>query len=382
MIGSGPELAVALSSAMRVDVVVEWSPDWTTWYPLRALSGTTTQDRTQSSRWRLSGDFVADTPVGLDGIHALGCRLRSWLEVASLRRSPVRIPYGAYYVTKATPGRESISVEGLSYESKVVASKFAKPRTVPDKAGWSRQVQLERLVTEAVPDARFRWETPGGAMCPQATVDEDRWQLVDGTSDKVSLLDGLGAALHCDSVGLFVVAEVPAISADAVVWSFHQWDVVATARTLSAADVRNLIVAVGNPQGTGGASAATIGPVYVYDREPTSLTYAGPDPVNRPELAGRFGVIPERISSPLLDTEVAAIAAAEVRLRNSLGIPTSLEFDAKLQPGIEAGDVVSVDVDGRPELHLIDRIAWKWGSPTMNANTRVQSISSRYGLVR
>jgi hypothetical protein len=106
--------------------------------------------------------------------------------------------------------------------------------------------------------------------------------------------------------------------------------------------------------GDGGDGSPAIGPVFAWDDDPNSITYAGPDPIGDPGAPQRLGL-------------------TGVRLR-VLGVQSSLSLATVCNPALEPGDVVAVEVDPAVwERHIIDSLSYTLGSASMSCKTRTTS---------
>jgi hypothetical protein len=363
-------LVAALNDPFQLIPRIEWSPDWVTWFPLRPLSGSHTQDRTQQARWQFSGTFAKDYKVGETGIHPYGPRVRIFLGVKTVRNPVFWIQQGYYSITSAQEDEDSIQLAGSSFEIDVQQADFVKTRRIPDKPYLNYRQQAEILIREAVPDARFNWDSRLLVTDPVPTgfFTSGRWNLIDGPDDSPSIMGAIGGEAYCDWSGGFRFVPVPTL-ADAPVWRVAKGGaMVAVSRAFDRDDVFNVVAAGGSS--TDGMTS--VGPVYAWDNEPTSITYAGPNPVTRPGVgAGKFGVKPFQYENPLIRTEVQAALAARAQLANKLGLHYSLALSARFNPAVEAGDVIEAEnYDNRIERHLLDSISYSWGAAEMTCAVR------------
>lgn len=363
-------LVASLNDPFRLIPRIEWSPDWVTWYPLRPLSGSHGQNRTQQARWQFSGSFVKDYTVGERGIHPYGPRARIRLGIKTVRNPVFWIDQGRYSITAVDEDESSISIAGSSYEIDVQQADFLKTRRVPDKQFWTYRQQSEQLIREAVPDARFYWDSRlnFGDRIPTGFFTTGRWTLIDGSDSDVSVMGALGGEAYCDASGGFRFVPVPSL-ADNPVWRVAKGGaLVGVARSFDRDDVFNVVGAMGDAAD----GSASVGPVYAWDADKTSITYAGSNPVLQPGVnAGKFGVKPFIYTNSLINTEAQAGIAARAQLANKLGLHYSLALSARFHPGAEAGDVIEVEnYDGDIERHLLDGITYTWGAAEMACEVR------------
>lgn len=362
MMTTPPWLTASLEGPYTLIPRIEWSADWVTWQPLRALSGNHSQDRTRQTRWQMSGVFMNDYKTGPGGIHPFGPRLRIWLGVKTLRNPVWWLPQGVYTIETANADENAVTITGSSLEIEVSNSDFVKPRRIPDRRAESYRSQAETLILEAVPDARFYWDDRLGYhdLIPSGYFTSGRWTLVDGADGDISIMGALGGEAYCDAGGGFRFAPVPTLD-DPPVWTVAPGGSKVTAlRNYDRDGVFNVV-------GAGGSSAdgsTTYGPVWAWDDDPTSITYAGPDPVRRPGVgAGTYGVKPTTYTSPLIGSDRQAGVAARAQLSNTLGLHYSVNLTAHYNPALEAGDIIDLEKDdGTSERHLMDTVGYTWGS--------------------
>lgn len=361
---------LADGTPLKIEPVLEWSPDWANWYPLDILGGSHTQDRTSTVRWTMSCTVAKNIPVGFDGIHPYGCRLRLQLAVSFLGSSPEYIPAGLYSVTSVTENFNNLGIAGSSFEQDVIDSTFPVVRNLPDNRSMTYRRQAEKLISEAVPDARYLWDprlSANAAMTSMA-VDSDRWSVIHGTANDASVATALGADALCDASGAFSFVRRPSL-ADDPVWAVSEDTQTKISSTFAydRQNVFNLVVVTGTPADGG----SPVGPVFVWDDDPYSPTYAGPDPVNHPELAGHFGVKPYRYDSPLITSDRQAWQVGHAILADLVGESKTVSFSGRYNPCQEAGDVVLITrADGQPEGHLVDSLSYTWASGAASYTTR------------
>lgn len=357
-----------------VDVLAEvsWSNDrGRTWTPAEVVSGTVKADRTSQTRWSIDDLTLApDTPLGLDGVNAYSTRFRVRRGERALRGSPVWTPLGVYRVSdtsEATDG--TVQVQGTSLEAAVRDARLLTPRMIGGGgADATARTVVEALIREAVPDAGFVWNVAGDQGIPTTHQDTDRWGFIDGAASDQSIARALGAEVYCDGQGAFVVAPTPTLYDDPV-WEVRYGDALVKAATaLSREGVYNVVVA--NGQSTD-SSTPPAGPGIAWDNDPDSPTYAGPDPVRHPELAGPFGVVPRFYTSYLLTSMSQCQAAANALLADALGLHKTVTFDSVVKADLVPGQAGRVEVrPGVLENHLIDSVSFDLTSVAMSCQTR------------
>lgn len=375
MLRVSPAAVEALHGAARRPIRAEWSNDGgRTWTPAVCAAATVTPDRTAECRYTASAELL-DVPVGRDGINTVTTMIRLWQGIAGPRMDTEWIPAGAYVVDRVRRTRVGASCDLLGLEEVIRSAQFPTPRTIgPDTA----EALVRVLVGEALPAAPIAWRdgADGGAVVPRFVADEDRWAALSAGTDSSGTATGIAAALgaecYVDARGAVTVAPVPTLS-DAVVWRVpYGLAMVSAAEEQSAEGLANVWAISGD----GGDGSPAVGPVFVWDDDPNSLTYAGPDPIEDPLAPQREGLTGvrlrvERYASPLITTESQGYDVGRAKLGNSLGVQASLSFTSVCHPGLEPGDVVEVEIEpDRWERHIIDSCPYDLGAASMTCKTR------------
>lgn len=371
-------LAVQSPSARLRPLAQYANHPYTDWSTIPLLDAVVTQDRTQSNRWSCS--LTASTKVSVDfsDLHAYGTRLRLWVGL-QLPRGPFwYVPAGRYYVRSALAKTTQVTISGSSYESEVQDTVFPSPRAVPDSIGLTYRQQLEVLVKEAVHDATFNWDRSladlAGQPIPSASSTSDRWALVQGGSSQTGIASAMAAEIFCDAAGVFVIQPIPTLN-DPAVWTIRTQQVQTLndlQQSYDRSNVPNLVAVSGQPA----SGEATVGPVFAWDSDPNSLTYAGPDPVHHPELSGPYGVKTTSYSSPLLTDLGQCQSAAQTYVKQLTGAQKQLTLYWFNNPAVQAGDVVVVEVGPNMfETHLVDVLSYSCSQNLTTLTTR----ATRYG---
>lgn len=360
---------------------LEWrSGNGQEWSPLDVTSWGVSQSRTRQVRWNLSATVDRATcPTGPTGLHPYGCQVRFFLGVSSVRTGIEWLSQGVYRATGVNDSRSSVSISGESEESEVQKSKFILPRNLPDSRWMSKREQLEKLVSEAVPGASFQWDPrldeASYQPMAQAAYDRERWDAVYGQLGSASIINSLGAELYCDRNGLFTIVPVPTLQSTeepeiTIGYANYQ---LKRQSDWSQDGVFNVVKVTGQRADTNDP----VGPAIVWDQNPGSFTYAGPDPINRPDLAGPYGVKTFFYNSSLVPDMTTAWQTARGLLSNTTGVNNTIQVDTRVDPRMEAGDVAWVErEDGRPTLCLLDTVSLQSGGQCSVTTRSTNGISS------
>ncbi|MFF9894980.1 phage tail protein [Streptomyces longispororuber] len=380
-----PAILRALTGAVRRRPVAEWSNDGgQTWQAVRVGAADVTPDRTAECRWSATAEFL-DPPVGRAGINTISTQVRLFEELTVPRVDPYRVPAGRYTVdsTKATLRGRGLSCALLGVEDIVRGAALPVARTVQADTA---QAIAQTLIAEALPWAAVAWRTgvKADTKIPSFLIEEDRWQALAGGTDQAGVSTGiapvLGAEVYADPRGVITFAPVPTLD-DPAVWELpYGQGLVEPEAGQSSEGLANVWVITGEEAAEeSGGAAAPVGPVYVWDDDPGSLTYAGPDPIKDPLAPQRQGlhwVRPRvaRYSSPLITTTDQAYTVGRAKLADSLRVQASLTFTAYAHPGIEPGDLVRVETaPGVWERHIIDACPRSLGAASMSCQTRTST---------
>ncbi|MEV8396241.1 phage tail protein [Streptomyces sp. NPDC057596] len=373
-----PAVLAGLGQATGRPVRAEWSNDGgKTWAPVGFGSGQVTPDRTAEVRYSASVELV-DAPRGRHGINSVATEIRLFQGVKVPRLDVAWIPAGRYAIDRLRRTRTGVTLDLLGREDIVRAATLPTARTIgPDSA----RACAEQLLGEALPGTSAAWR-PGAKAdtpLPAFVVDEDRWAAVSGGTDTSGAATGiaasLGAEVFMDARGIPVFAPVPTLT-DPVVWEIPRHLVTAEPSDEETSENLKNLWAVSGDSGSGDA---VIGPVFRWDADPGSLTYAGPDPIGDPLAPQRLGLPHVRVrtgryASALITTLEQAGDVAAAQLADSLGVQASLSFTAVSNPALEPGDVVLVEVEaGVWERHLIDSCPYTLGGVSMTCQTRTST---------
>lgn len=368
----------ALSGAYQVHAAADYSNDGgTTWTSVKVVSADITADRTAETRYTATA-VLADAQLGRKAINTVSTLLRLRRGMSSTRRGIEWFPAGVYAVSRASVDRNgqiSVTLDGL--EQILREARFPKPRVIgPGPA----DALVEDLVHEALPGVNIAWHAAidRRTTIPRMISDDSRWDLLSSGENaegkSVGIAKALAAECYIGPMGEFAVRPTPSID-DPYVWEVAQGEGgVLVDRTVEQTSdgVYNVVIAVGDK----GDGSAVVGPGYAWDNSPSSITYAGPDPINDPLWAFRNNRRDIRIrlryySSPLLGTVVAAEKAAKSILADSLGVQASLTLNAVCNPALEPGDVIRVEVDpGIWQRHIVDSMRWSLAGSSMACTTR------------
>jgi hypothetical protein len=229
-----------------------------------------------------------------------------------------------------------ISIKAADLSLRVAENRLDGPMTMNTSA--TIVAEITRLIQETIPGVTVTDLTGSTRACPALVVERERWK--DGVE---KLADALGAEVFADTVGGFAIRPQPTL-ADAPVWTVTGGDEGVLIEAVERSNrelVHNRVIADGTP-----VSADPVRGI-VTDTDTNSPTYWG----------GPFGKRPRFYSSPLLTTVAQCESTAAAFLARSKGAQASITLSTLVHPGLEAGDVLAVELpDGRQQRHIIDSV--------------------------
>jgi Domain of unknown function (DUF5047) len=244
--------------------------------------------------------------------------------------------------------------------SDVVDNQFVSPQN--SQPSNSIYAEFQRLVIDAVTDATF-----GASDLFDSPVQQLTWEL-----DRGAALDEMarsaGALWYCLANGDFVMRRFP--------WTQEQLPVVTLSTGLGgtigsweALRDRNAIYNVVTVTGERLDGQA---PVYgtAADENPASPTY----------INGGFGVrsLLDRLQTP--STPGGAEGAARERLAASIAPVEAFQLRCSVDPSLELGDAVTLDIEGREVLQVVSALSVPLGvDGDMFVSTRSMVINELEG---
>ncbi|GGX98599.1 phage tail protein [Streptomyces fructofermentans] len=373
------EVLSALGGAIGRPSRAEWSNDGgRTWTPcsLAAGSARISADRTAETRYSASA-ILTDVDDGPSGINPISTNVRLWQGLQLPRSEPVWIAAGRYTVERPERTRTGLSVELNGLEDELRAAALPTARTLGP--GTARFL-AEQLVQEALPGVPLAWRAGVNAaqLMPQLLAEDDRWSVLssgtDSTGVATGIVESLAAEIWADARGIITVGPVPTLDGP-VVWRIGRGTsgvLIEPQSSQSSEDLANVWSVLGDS----GDGSTPIGPVYAWDDDPGSLTYAGPDPITDPLAPQRLGLWHVRLrvrqhTSAVITTVAQALEVAQAKLADGLGVQYSLALTAICNPALETGDVIEVETaPGVWERHLVDSLSYTLGSTSMQLQTR------------
>lgn len=300
--------------------------------PLVDGAGTVTVDGGSPARRTLKAEVHAD--VDDPRVDALAAELRAEYGIVDPTSGVTHwVPVGTFVVTEvqqAGPG--TVAVTGVDRWQRVADARLERPITT----SGNTLAAIVNLLRDA--DSRITVDTTGAAST--ATHGAALWED-ERTEPVTKLAESIGHEVFFNPVGVAVVRVIPGLGSPSV-WEVGPGDggVKVGARSgKSRARTYNAVAVVGEPDGAP--------PVYAVARDdrPGSPTRWG----------GPMGRKPRRLRSPLIRTQAQANTTAAALLSRYLGVARTLQLETLPHPGLDAGDVITAEVDtGVWQRHTID----------------------------
>lgn len=352
----------AVKGAPRWLPSVEYSNDGAHWTAVKiAGEAKVTIDAKSQVRWAFEGTV---TDPGRDELHDYGTLLRVKVGLAYSPDDVEWLPLGKYRVDTASRAYRGrlVKVKGLSLEAAVIDDEFYAVRVID---GGSAQGIMLQLLRETLPEAQLSWLASTGATVGRITTkDTSRWSVIDGGQGDPSLARSVGARVFCNSVGAFVVRDVPSL-ADPPVGVVDEGPgglLLSSQEDLTRKGVYNSVAVRG--ESTDG-DTDPVGPCVVEDTDPVSPTFVGRSP-----LAGGFGRAVYHYSSQLITTEEQGYRAARGLLAPLLGLKQQISWEGVFDPSYEADDVVLVRSPAGLTPTLIDTVSYDLVAMSMDTTCR------------
>lgn len=322
---------------------------------LTVLGGEVKNDGTQKVRRTCTIEFPA-----LDSVWRLlevpGTELRPYRGIQWGNGTTTFVPLGRLEITEGRVGYApsgNLQVTGQDYWAKVQNSQFLQPGVAT--YGTLITSTMVAFLQAALPGAPILNQITSQYYIGDKVYEQDRAAAIE------EMATALAAEVIVDAVGQIVMRPIPQVSTSSV-WTVDasSTGVLLTAdRDTITSDIRNVVQVVA----TAVDGTALFAPVYVWDNDPSSPTYAGSDPVNAPQNAGPFGVRPYRLTSSALADPQQAHDAGMAQLGLVSGQRSQLSITSMVNPGLEYGDTISVQLPPDPatgtrviEAHLIESV--------------------------
>ena len=364
-------MIAALNSVTKRRVRLEWSND-----RFLTVGGTLDVYNSQFDCDALSLVRWAATCSAIDvdsRVNHITTWVRAFLEVKGMRVQWWTVPMGVYRVSgmKINGRYTDFELDGL--ESVVRDYRFHVPRSLPLQPTDSPETTLRKLILETIPNATVTWliKTSQATMNP-VTFDRDRWAAIDGDATSKSICGAYAADCYVNRVGHFVAEATTITTTSEPVWTItvDKGVKVSSSTELSRENMRNVWTIWAAP-----SNAPVIGPVHVWDNDPGSKTYAGPNPRLYGAIgSAAFGIVPGYYQSPILRDVRACAMVGYKRLSLSLSPRRNVTITSIFNPTLDAGDCVALVPDGSTNLEkfIVEKVGYRMDDASTQLTLRAQ----------
>ena len=290
--------------------------------PVPLVSGSVKLDAGSAVRRTLTAEVRAD--LGSPVVDPFAGELRAEYGLVESSSGAVWwVPVGVFVIDEVTEaGRGVLSIKGADRWRRVQNARLERPVTTSGNTVDAIRALLMGADGRVVVDTTA---APVGGTHRASLWERDRATAV------LELARSIGADVAFNAEGVAVVRTVPSLG-DASVWQVGRGTggvKVSSRRGVTSASTYNGVVVIGEPQDAP--------PVYgfAYDSAPGSPTQWG----------GPFGKRPRFYRTSLITTQAQATAAAQGLLSRALGVGRTLELETLPNPALDAGDVLTVEVE-------------------------------------
>lgn len=320
-------------------------------YPVDLDDGSVSIDGTRAVRRTLSATIRARITDPECDVFRTEIRAEYGIQLPS-RNEPIWIPVGTFVLTDAEEADKGlISIKGEDRWRRVVNARFLQPTTTKGK----HTLAIISLMQGA--DSRILCQDTTGSLAQHNTAlwARDRDKAVR------DLAKSIGAEVSFDPMGAAQIRPIPSLSS-AASWFLGTGDggvLISPRRARTQGNTYNAVVVEGE---TTEGTPAVRGVATVVDAESTLL------------FGGGFSQRPRFYRSSLVATQDQANQTAIAMLERVTGVSRTVKIESFVNPALEAGDVVSIEVSsGVWERHIVESFTVPLGLGSMNINTRTSN---------
>jgi hypothetical protein len=289
-------------------------------------------------RRTLTATFADGDGSLYDLLSPAGTELHPWVSVLLTDGTSIDVPMGVFDVDtqKATYGGGQLQITAPDRYARLQRKRFLRPQQ--SRVGWPITYQITDLIWQAL-----GYDTPvlnysrAQGVVTNLIWDDDRAKPIE------DLAAAAGVYVYFDRYGYACIRDLPTL-ADSSVWLVDASPTgvlvpQGSERSRSRRGTANVVRVIGD---SADALGPNFPPVIVWDSDPASPTYAGPDPESEPELAGPFGVVVYNYTSSTIQDAGTALTTAKAILAKTTGLPSQVNLTAARHPGLDAFDVIDV----------------------------------------
>lgn len=316
-------------------------------YPVNLVDGSVSVSGTSGIRRKLTATIEA--AIDDAECDVFRTEIRAEYGIRFLDGTVVYTPVGTFVLTDAQEqARGRISIQAEDRWRRVVNARFLLPVTT----SGLHTAAIKTLVEGADGRILMQNDLVSAATHTQAIWERDRDKAI------MELAKSIGAVVYFDAMGKAHLAKIKSLS-DTPDWVLSGGDggvISSTARSRSQGNTYNAMVVEGeNSSGTVSVSAAAV----ISDPD-SPLLYGG-----------SFARRPRYYRSPLISTQAQANATALSLLAKVSGQARTVTMDSLPHPGLDAGDIIKVEVSPQSwETHIVDSFELPLAPGKFTVNTR------------
>jgi len=368
-------LEEALGSNVTYNTRIEISNDGKSWIDIgkAVTSGDITYNSTNTAHWQSTITLNSKKlEINPSYINTLTTRFRLTRLCRIPRLGVEEIPWGVYRLDNKTvvTKKGTITLPGYSFEKKIEDHRFVLPRKFPKQL---LKELVYTLVSEVEPGARVLWYTDKANEYIGSFYEEkDRYSILMGSSnDKPSLSVAYNLLMGFDNSGNFAIKDKPKIDPNNIAWTDTLLKRLSVEESFN--DTReqlyNVLVVSGI---SSGENKPPLGPVVVWDNNPSSLTYAGSDPSNYAP-SSQFGIVPRYYKSPLFTNINQLRQTGTSLLSESLMVKSKVTLTGIGHPGLQPGDTMQTSYG----LNLL--LGWSSNLDNVNMTFELEASKDNIG---
>lgn len=317
-------------------------------YPVVMESASVSVNGNQAVRRKL--DAVIKAQIDSPECDVFRTEIRAEYGVILADQRVIWIPVGVFVVTDAQEqGGGKISIKGEDRWRRVVNARFL----YPEITSGSITAAIINFMQDADQRITCVDKTGSTANHNRALWERDRAQAV------LDLTKSLGAKTVFLADGTAAIVSAPDPAKGKPAWIVGEGEggaLIESRRGTSQGNTYNAVVAEGErPDGNIAVRA-----IATIDNEKSPILFGGP-----------FASRPRYYRSALITTQGQAQSTANAMLLRVSGISRTLELDSFVHPGLDADDIIEVEVDtGVWEKHVVDSFTIQLGPGGTTIQTR------------
>lgn len=326
-------------------------------YPVQMLQGSVEISGNSAMRRKLSCTIRAD--IDSPECDVFRTEYRAEYGIVRPNGEVVWIPQGVFVIDDAQEvGLKQIKISGKDRWLRVQNARFLQPMTT---SGLHLPVMISML-RGADPRIQVSSYSTATARHNTSVWERDRDKAI------LEMAKSIGADVYFNQLGVAEIRQQVDVGVGTPVWQIGGGDggvLLDAQRQRKQGNTYNAMVVEGE-------TAEGVPPVrsVAYVNNPSS-------PIN---FGGTFGQRPKFFRSSMITTQSQADDAAASMLSKATGIAKVLNVSSLPHPGLDAGDIINVEVaNGVWERHVVDAFTLPLGPGEISISTRTPSDEQEEG---